>query len=31
MSRSALEYLRHILEETQYLLAMAQGAEPITV
>jgi uncharacterized protein with HEPN domain len=25
MSRSALEYLRHILEETQYLLAMAQG------
>lgn len=25
MSRSALEYLRHMLEETQYLLAMAQG------
>ena len=25
MSRSALEYLRHILEEAEYLMAMAQG------
>ena len=25
MSRSSLEYLRHILEEAKYLMAMAQG------
>jgi hypothetical protein len=26
MSRSALEYLRHILEEAKYLMTMAQGS-----
>ena len=28
MSRSALEYLRHILEEAEYLRTMARGLSP---
>ena len=28
MSRSALEYLRHILEEATYLMTMARGLSP---